>query len=424
MTLSRRPSHPIPRNCLMLALLALPLIGCSAGVNQGQVATSTPYPVRSPVTSRPTSVATPATAFSSALATGQAALRQGSPAAAERAFASALASDPTNADALSARSAASEATGDLPAAKKDLDAAIALAPSRSDLYLSRAQFSERHAAFATATEDYGAAIARDPGQAAAFVGRARVTLLVAQGDTTAYQAALDDFNRALALDSGQSAALLGRAQVLADRAVFRGDPVDLTRALDALDAIPLNRRGYEVALLRARVLAAKGDLAGAHRALDAPVVRTTGDDPVDEATRGAARAAVALRDGDWAGAASAASAALVENAATWDAYRSLAEAELKQGKPDGALRTADQILALWPSDGPSLYLRGLALIALGRDADGRRTLDAARVRLANSPVYQARIAQVLASPMGSPVVGKRFTGGIPWSWLRRESPSR
>ena len=60
-------------------------------------------------------------------------------------------------------------------------------------------------------------------------------------------------------------------------------------------------------------------------------------------------------------------------------------------------RVEQELLARWPEAGPGLYLRGVALLRLGRAEAGQAALTEARERLADSPVYQARIAQALGS---------------------------
>ena len=344
----------------LLLFAAVALIGCDAGVNQELLATSTPYPIRTPVAATLTA-ASPEADVVDALATGEAAL----------------------------------AAGDLGDAEAAYDRAILAAPERLDAYLARAEVGERQAEFEAAAADYGRVIALEPGKVEAYVGRGNLAVLEAQGDLARYQAALDDFNRALALDAENQAARLGRARLFLDRAAFRGDPTDLERAMAELDALGERAASPAANLLRARVLAARGDVAGARDVLAAPVISATSDVRVDEADRAAARAVVAVAGREWAEAATAAKAALRADPSRWEAYRLLAEAELGRGDAAAALSAAERLLARWPDDGPGLYLRGVALVELGRTGEAEEALAAARDRLSTSPVYQARIAQAL-----------------------------
>ncbi len=375
--------------------MAVVLAGCGVGVNEDLVATSTPYPIRSPVGAS-SAPATPEPAAVAALATAQAALAGGSPAAAVPVFGTAIAAAPRDPDGYAGRAAARAASDDLDGAAADLDAAVALAPGRADLYLARAALAERRADFAAAEADYGRAIARSPGDPALYAARAFAILLTAQGNLDRYQAALDDLNRALVLDPAYRPARLGRVRVLADRAMFRGDPTDLDRALSELDALSDAVGDPDVLLLRARVLAARGDVQGARQALAAAEGSMRADrSPVATAPLETARALVALKATDWVAAARAADAALRADPFHWEAYQVLAEAELGRDDARAALRAADRLLARWPDAGAGLYLRGVALAALSREAEARRALEAARTRLPHSPVYQARIAQAL-----------------------------
>ena len=363
---SGRIEHVRRHWLFLFAVVAL--IGCDAGVNQELLATSTPYPIRSPVAAA-LAAASPEADVVEALATGEAAL----------------------------------AAGDLDVAEAAYYRAILAAPEQIDAYLARAEVGERQAEFEAAAADYGRVIALEPGNVEAYVGRGNLALLQAQGDPARYQAALDDFNRALALDADNQAARLGRARLFLDRASFRGDPTDLDRALAELDALGERAASAAANLLRARVLAARGDVAGARDVLAAPVVSAATDVRVDEADREVARAAVAVAGRDWAEAATAAAAALRADPSRWEVYRFLAEAELGRGDAAAALSAAERLLARWPEDGASLYLRGLALIELGRREEAEEALAAARDRLKASPVYQARIAQVLqARPQATP----------------------
>ena len=295
------------------------------------------------------------------------------------------------------------AAGDLDVAEAAYDRSIRAAPEQLYAYLARAQVGERQAEFEAAAADYGRVIALEPGNVEAYIGRGNLAVLQAQGDLARYQAALDDFNRALALDAENQAARLGRAGLFLDRAAFRGDPTDLERALTELDALGGRAASPAANLLRARVLAARGDVAGAWDVLAAPVISATTDVRVGVADREAARAAVAVAGREWAEAAMAAEAALRADPRRWEAYRLLAEAELGGGDAAAALSSAERLLARWPEDGASLVLRGLALIELGRREEAEEALATARDRLKASPVYQARIAQVLQTrPSATP----------------------
>lgn len=391
---------------LLGALLIL--VGCEAGVNQALIETPTPYPIRSPVVGSPS--APPAIAAGPDLATAAAAARSGAFGTAEAAFGRVLASDPDDVAAREGRAAARAASGDLDGAATDLDAALARDPSRADLYLRRGTLGIRRARFGAARTDLDRAIAIEPGNAAAFLARAELWRWTAQGDPARYQAALDDLRRASALTPDDPAARIGRARVWLDRAMFRGDPIDLDRALAELDALA-SGGGEAAALVRARTVAAQGRGADATQILDAPVVRAATDAPVAAADRSSARAAVLLAEGNPPAAAEAAAAAIEADPGRWDAYRTLAEAQLAGGDAVAALATADRLLTFWSDDGPGLMLRAVALARLGRTADAASAFDAARRRLAESPVYTARIAQAQRGEGRLPRVGTPPTDG-------------
>lgn len=384
------------RRLAAASLLSL-LTACSAGVNDELATTVTPYPVRSPVVVDRSTPGTPNVAVGAAIATGEAATLGGQLAAAAAAFDVAIGADPSNLDALLGRAIVRARAGDLVGARSDADAAVAAAAARPAPYLARADVARRRADFASADADYGKVIALDPANVDAFVGRGEVALLVAQGEPARYQEALDHFTRALALAPESSTARLGRARVFLDRAAFRGDAADLDRATIELDALAAGVGGEAVGLLRARLLAARGDLTAARRLLDAPVVRRLDDRGAPPNERESTRAVVASAAREWDAAATAAAAAIAADPASWEAYRVLANAHLRRGDAPAALAASDAILSRWTDDGPSLYLRGTALLALGRPAEGRAALEAARQRLAASPVYQARIAQALTA---------------------------
>ncbi len=307
----------------------LVLLGCQAGVNEELVATPTPYLVRSPIA--PEAQGTPRNGDASltdALATGEAGLGAGDPAA------------------------------------------------------------------ATA---YSEAIVRDPSLVPAFIGRGLVAMGQAQGDPATYQRALDDLNRALSLEPASIPARIGRARVYLDRFRFRGDPTDLDRARTELDVVLAKGPSEEAQLLLVRVHVAAGDLVEARRVLDAPVVRRVNGDSASESERAIARATVALAGRQSAEAVTAAMAALDAAPASIEANRLLAEAHLLDDDPEAALNAADDLLARREDDGPALFLRAAALARLGQSAEAERATALARERLAASPVYLARIAQMSVS---------------------------
>ena len=378
--------------------LVLVLAGCGVGVNEDLLATSTPYPVRSPVVGGLGS-ATPDAEVAEAVATGEAALAAGRVDRALAAFNRAVAASPRDADALLGRAMARSRTGDPAGATSDLDTAVAAAPERADLYLARGRLAEWDADFAVAVADYGRAIARDPGDPAAYVARALAIVATAYGDAAAYQAAGNDLTRALTIDPNHLPALLGRARIGLDRATFGGDPADLDRALADLDALGPAADEPAALLLRARVLAARGDQDGAREALgrvEETAAGTPAAGAVDPAALDLVRAEVAAEAGEWGAAAEAALASLDADLARWEAYRLLAEAELGRGNAEAALAATDRLLAAAPDDGPGLYLRGVALVALGRAEEARAALTAAQARMPDSPVYRARITQALS----------------------------
>jgi tetratricopeptide (TPR) repeat protein len=393
---SRRFDRGLPARLPLVALGFL-LVGCRAGVNEELVATPTANTVGSPAAS--SRIATPA------IPTAEAALRAGRFATAEAAFTDALAAGPDDADALAGRANARVALGDLSGAEADLNEALRLDPDRADLLIARTDLATRRGDLAAAEADLARAISADPGNAEAFVRRANVARFRAQGDPARYQAALDDLGRALALDPESIAARLERVRVLLDRAAFRGDPADLERALAELDALPAGRGGEAGVLLRAGVLAAQGRVEEAQRLLGAPVVRSAADPPTSEAERSLVRAAVALAARDWSTAVTAARAAVETDETAWEAHRILAEAQIRAGDPAAALASAERLLAARPEDGPGFYLRGVALLQLGRRDEARRSFEAARARLAASPVYLARITQAEAGGFGTPPSG-------------------
>lgn len=375
------------------------LTGCAAGVNDELVSTPTPYPVR-PTVADTAGTATPGPDAAAALATAEAALERGDPTGAEAILSRTIESGLATADVLALRAAARQTRGDLDGARRDLDAAIALAPDRADPYQARAEIAERRGDLAAAVADLDAAVARAPGDPRGYVERGQAIARTAVGDVALYQRALDDVNRALALDAGYGPARLGRVRILLDRAAFRGDPADPTRALAELDAAVGG--GEAAALLRAQAFAAAGDAAEARRVLAAPVIATASEEPVGAGERAATEAAVALAAREWDAAAATALDALRAEPSRWAAFRLLAEAELGRGDADAALAAAERLLERRPDDGPGLFLRGAALLRLGRETEAWEVLGRARRALAASPVYQARIEQLLPNVSGTP----------------------
>ncbi|MDP9367512.1 MAG: tetratricopeptide repeat protein [Chloroflexota bacterium] len=376
---------------------AILLASCSSSVNQELIASPTPYPVRSPVV--PDELVgvleIPPTGPG---ATAAAALRRRDAAQAEAAFSTVIAATPRGAGAVDAylgRAQARDLAGDPRAALIDLDEAVRLAPERGDLLLVRAAVQARLGAAEEALADFGAAIRLDPGAAVAYEGRGLVEVWSAKGDPVRYQAALDDFKRAIALDPTLATARIGPALVYADRAAFRGDPTDRDHALRTLDALPELAGDPRVGALRARLLAERGDQAGAEQALSAARAALDGSPPALEATVDLAASVVALEAGDWVTAEREARAAIAVDPFLWDARRILARAQLGRGDGLAALVTLDDLLTALPEDGEALYLRGVALTSLRRGEEARRVLEAARDALLASPVYQARIAEAL-----------------------------
>ena len=374
--------------------IAVVLAGCSTSVNQALIASPTAYPVRTPVVSDQL-IGVLEVPPSGVAATAAVALRRGDAAAAEAAFSTVIAGTPeagSVVDAYLGRASARDLGGDPRGALVDLDEAVRRAPERADLLLHRAAVQARLGAAEPALTDFGKVIQLDPGMAAAYEGRGLVEVWSAEGDPGGYQAALDDFKRAVALDPTLVIARIGPALVYADRATFRGDPADRDHALQTLDALPDLAGDPRVAALRARLLAERGDRAGAERALTAARASSGGalHSVVDLAA-----SVIAAEAEDWVVAETAARAAIAADPFLWDARRALARAQLSRGDTTGALATIDDLLTALPDDGESLYLRGVALSGLHRDQEARRDLEAARVALPLSPVYQARIAEAL-----------------------------
>ena len=429
MRLVRCPLHRLGWRGRVAAITPLMLVfllaGCSAGVNQQLLQTPTPRLDPTPA-SAAVVAATPSGAVSAALATAESALRAGDPSESERVLSTVVALQPERADALALRAEARRRRGDLTGAAADLGTARALDPRRIDLVLARGQVAAQQPDFAVATDAFTEAIRLDPGNADAYVERATATLHQAQGDLQAYQAALDDLNRAIAIDSSHPRAHLGRARVYFDRATYRGSPDDLTRTFEALDGLPQGRASEEATLLRARALALGGESDAALEMLDRPVLAMREATPLGPAARQSARAEIALASNDGETAARAAAAAIAADPAAWSAYYALGEAELLRGDPATALQTIGALLDRWPDNGRALYLRGAALMAAGRTEEGAQALTVARERLGSSPVYLARIEQLLQGREDREPLSAAMTGHTAyWSVRRRATtPAR
>jgi tetratricopeptide (TPR) repeat protein len=348
-------------------------MGCSGSVNEELIATPTPYPIRTAVVANDNTIGS---------------------------------DEPTP---------HVQGNGDDPeAAVDDLNTAIVLSPERADLYLQRAALWERLPDFAVAEADYSRAIAIDPGSAAAYAGRGNVIALTAEGDLNRYQSAMDDFNRATAIDPTLLPALLGRALVYAERAEFRGDPQDLTLAIEAIASVAEAQPDSRALALQVRLLALHGEVDAAEKSIaDALDLLPRDASPEEHAVVEAARATIAVAVSDWETAVDAANAALRSDPSRWEAYRTLASAELGRRDAEAARAAADRLLAKVPNDGRGLYLRGLALTTLGQVGDARISLEAAGDELHNSPVYQAKIAEALQRLERRPLSTGATNGAAP-----------
>jgi tetratricopeptide (TPR) repeat protein len=379
------------------ALIVAVGAGCGVGVNDDLVATSTAYPVRSPVATSP--AASPAGAGGGAdfVASGEAALAAGDWIEAERAFDRALLREPGRADALAGRAQARLARGDVTGAAADLGALIDLEIAEAVELRTRAGLRLRFGDAAGAESDYSHAIAQDPADAAALAGRGLALLAAADGDRQVYDRALADFSRALAIDPASVEARLGPALVFADRAEFGGDPSDWQRAADEIAAIDPAVPDHDArrAALASRVWLALDRPDEARSSLEPALA--AGPIGPDLARLRAAEAAILLAAGGHADARQAAADAVAIDPLDWDARQTMVAAELGRGAFDGALAAAEEILRLLPGDGRGLYLKGLALGGLGRTAEAREVLRAAGSALEASPVYQAKIAVAIGS---------------------------
>lgn len=381
-------------------IVLLVMVACSASVNDDLTGTPTPSSVRTPVVgnatpSVPPGIATPIALVWRALAAGDL------PRAASAA-ATGIALAPDDPDALAARAAVRFRTGDLDGARADLDLAVNRAPRRADLMTQRGQVEVALGEMDAARADADAAIATDPGREATFVDRAMMRSLTAQGAPDAYQAALDDANRALALNPDNWTARIALARIYGTRAAFRGDPADLDHALAELEKPRGGPGGPTASLVRAQILAARGDHEAARREFEQALasIPIPGPNAPAAADIAVAEAMVAIGDHDWSRASASADRALTADPARWDARELLAEAWLGGGEPAKALDVADLMRERWPESGVAWYLRGVALVRLGDPAGARLALETARPLLASSPVYQVRIAQAERSLRG------------------------
>lgn len=380
-----------------MALVAAVLLAACGGTGQAPPPTATGYPIRPPVVGSPRTGTTATGTEIAVVATARVEVSRGNAEEALRLLDASLAAEGESVEMLTARAEARLELGDVAAAIADLTAAIGLGDDvgGADLFRRRAAAWERLGRLDEAAADWSEAINREPGEAAGYLGRARVLTDGAVGDTAAYQAALNDTGRALAADPGSVAARLTRARIYLERLRFRGDPADGERALIELDAVPAAGGGVAAALLRAEALAASGDPAGAEAMLSAPTVRTTDAPPVADGQRAETEARVALAARRWADAAEAAAEAAGELPDSSLPLRLGAEAALGQEEPAAALDVTTSLVERRPEDGVGWYLRGLALINLGRTEEGVAALRRAAALMPESPVYRARIEQRL-----------------------------
>ncbi len=404
----------------MVIAVVVTMVACSASVNDDLVGTPTPNPVRSPVVGASSAAMAPALATPLGRVWG--ALDRGDLPAAADAAATGVVLGPVDPDALAARAQVRFRSGDLDGARADLDRAVARVPGRADLLMQRARVEVAQGEMDAAQTDDAAAIAGDPGLVGAFIHRSMVRTLMAQGVPATYQAALDDANRALALDPESWSARIARARVYQARAAFRGDPADIDHALAELEKLRSGPGGPTAALIRAQLLAIRGDLASARRERDQAIdgIPMPGPGAPAVAELAVTDAIVALENRDWEQTAARAEEALAVDPERWDARMLLAQSLLGAGNTGAALTVINLTRDRWSENGVGWYLRGLALIQQGDDSGARMALERARSLLVASPVYLARIAQadrgLPSDHHGTPGINPSVTALI---WGRR-----
>lgn len=99
-------------------------------------------------------------------------------------------------------------------------------------------------------------------------------------------------------------------------------------------------------------------------------------------------------DAEAAGAAYARAAAL--DPARSDAHHGLAETALRRGDVEGALAASERVLELDPEFRPAAYIRGQALVRLGRTEEGRRQIEAYQEAQAAAIAEEQRVRDVMA----------------------------
>lgn len=209
----------------------------------------------------------------------------------------------------------------------EYERAIFLAPGEEFLYLEAAD-----AFFSAGMEDeaesvLNRALERFPGSGQAHLGRARLHV-----EAGRLREALDDFQ--LALDSGQEIPFEVVYKTMGD---IHSDLIEPEPALAYYDrALEANPESVDALL-------AKGDLY--------------------------------LNRNDVDAASAAYGQATALDPARPDGHHGLAETALRRGDLEAALVAAERVLELDPEFRPAAYVRGQALVRLGRLEEGRRQIE-------------------------------------------------
>jgi len=234
-------------------------------------------------------------------------------------------------------------TGQTALAAQDLDVAVKLAPNRSDVLVSRANAEGKLGRGDEAWNDLQRALTLNPKEARAWFAVGQ--LYLGAGDV---DQALTALGSALAADRVEPYSLLKRSELLVSRHRFAEAMADATTLVD-IPPIVINKLGYvdgRGVMTNFHVIALN------HRA---SLYEQTGDQVASD------------RDLE---------SAIAEQPSA-STYRQRAESLLRRGRPEQALKDADEAVRIDPTDGDAQYLRGLTFATLKRSAEGLDALDKA-----------------------------------------------
>jgi tetratricopeptide (TPR) repeat protein len=299
-------------------------------------------------------------------------------------FALALEYEPRLAEAENGLGLVALRRGDWARAEERFRAALALDEELAEAHLNLANVLIHRDAEEDALGEARVALAVDPGYGDARLLTAELLLRLGRLDGARWE-----LEKLCAAAPDRADAHAANALLLAREGRIAAAEPEARRALDLDPRLPAAHRE------RAEILRRTGDFEGATRELDVVIGADGGavDDRLAHATVAAAR-------GLWSQAAAELAALREAAPRRAEVCFAIAFVALARDQPDGALRAADEALALRGRYPEARLARAEALSRLGRDAEMRRELgrflDEAPAAMA---AERARATRMLVHPM-------------------------